>query len=172
MLYITHRFVFQRAADIHSGGITRAVNLWGCAMNLGPSESFLTPVPLSDRLASELLEPNSALRATTVRSGSAVVIRADGEVDASNEHTWRGLVTEAAAVASHPGPVVIDVNSLDFMGCCAFTVLADEAERLRSRGIALRMVSSNPGVARIVDACSFSSVLPVHPTTEAAISAA
>lgn len=141
-------------------------------MNLGPSESFSVPVPLSNRLASELDEPNSALRATTVRTGSAVLIRAGGEVDASNEHTWRGLVTEASAVATHPGPLVIDVSSLAFMGCCAFTVLADEAQRLRRRGITLRMVSSDPGVARIVDACSFASVLPVHPTTEAALSAA
>lgn len=141
-------------------------------MNLGPSESFSIPVPLSNRLASQLGEPNSSLRATTVRSGSAVLIRAGGEVDASNEHTWRGLVAEASAVATQPGVLVVDVNSLDFMACCAFTVLADEAERLRRRGITLRMVSSNPGVARIVDACSFGNVLPVHPTTEAALSAA
>ena len=141
-------------------------------MNVGPSESSLTPVPLSNRLASELEEPNSALRATTVRTGSAVLIRAGGEVDASNEHTWRGLVSEASAVATRPGLLVVDVTSLDFMGCCAFTVLADEAERLRHRGISLRMVTSNPGVARIVDACSFSGVLPIHPTTEAALSVA
>lgn len=141
-------------------------------MNLGPSDSFSVPVPLSDRLSLELGEPSSTLRATTVRSGSAVVIRAGGEVDASNEHTWQGLLAEASAVAARPGPLIVDVTELDFMGCCAFAVLADEAERCRRRGITLRLVSSDPAVARIVSACGFGHVLPVHPTTESALSAA
>ncbi|MDP7733563.1 anti-sigma factor antagonist [Mycobacterium paragordonae] len=141
-------------------------------MNLGPSESFSIPVPLSDRLSLELGEPDSTLRATTVRSGSAVVIRAGGEVDAANEHTWRGLLREASAVAVRPGPLIVDVTGLDFMGACAFAVLADEAERSRRRGVTLRLVSSNPGVARIVEACAFGHVLPVHPTTESALAAA
>ncbi|OBK12691.1 anti-sigma factor antagonist [Mycobacterium asiaticum] len=141
-------------------------------MNLGPSNTFSSPVSLSSGLSSQLEQPSSTLRATTVRSASAVVVRAGGEVDASNEHTWQGLVTEAATAASQAGLLVVDVNGLEFMGCCAFTVLADEAERCRERGITLRMVSGNPGVARIVDACAFSNVLPVHPTTESALTVA
>ncbi|MCQ4363591.1 anti-sigma factor antagonist [Mycobacterium gordonae] len=141
-------------------------------MNLGPSDSFSIPVQLSDRLSLELGEPSSTLRASTVRSGSAVVIRAGGEVDAANEHTWRGLLAEASAVASRPGPLIVDVSALDFMGCCAFAVLADQAERSRRRGVTLRLVSSDPGIARIVDACGFGHMLPVHPTTESALSAA
>ncbi|BDB43724.1 MULTISPECIES: anti-sigma factor antagonist [Mycobacterium] len=141
-------------------------------MNIGPSESFSIPLPFSSRLASELGGPTSTLRATTLRNGSAVVVQAGGEVDAANEHTWQGLLREAAAVAVAPGPLVVDVSGLDFMGCCAFTVLADEAERCRRRGITLRMVSDDPGLGRIVHACALSGVLPVHPTTEAALAAA
>ncbi|OBK28162.1 anti-anti-sigma factor [Mycobacterium asiaticum] len=140
-------------------------------MNLGPFDSFSISVPLSNRLSSELGEPNSTLHATTLRNGPAVIIRAHGEVDASNEHTWQSLISEAAAVVSRPGPLVVDVSGLDFMGCCAFTVLADEAERCRRRGITLRVVSREPGVARIVDACAFANVLPVYPTTESALAA-
>jgi anti-anti-sigma factor len=142
-------------------------------MNLAPADSFPTPVKLSTRLVAELGEPDSTLRATTQRCGSAVIIRAGGEIDASNEHTWQGLVTEAAAVATRPGPLVVDVGGLDFMGCCAFAVLAEEADRCRGRGIELRLVSRHYGVARIIqEACGFSGVLPVHPTTESALSAA
>ena len=140
-------------------------------MNLAPPESFLTQVTLSARLVSELGDPHSTLRATTQRNGPAVVVRAGGEVDASNEHTWHQLVSEAAAVATQPGPFVIDVNGLDFMACCAFAVLADEAERCRHRGVQLRLVSCEPGVARVVEACNLSDVLPVHPTTDSALSA-
>jgi anti-anti-sigma factor len=125
---------------------------------------------LSTRLITELGDPQSTLRATTQRNGPVVIIRAGGEIDASNEDTWRRLVSEAAAVATPPGPFVVDVNGLGFMGCCAYSVLADEADRCRRRGVGLRLVSCDPSVARIIKACEFSVVLPVHPTTDSALS--
>lgn len=140
-------------------------------MNLDSAESFSIPVPLSSQLVAELHEPTGTLRATTVRRASAVLVSAFGEIDAANEDIWHDLVSEAAAVALKPGSIIVDVSGLDFMGCCAFTVLANEAERCRRRGVALRVVSNDPGVARIVSACDFSTVLPVHPTTESALAA-
>ena len=55
------------------------------------------------------------------------------------------------------------------MGCCAFAVLAEEAERCRVRGVELRLVSHQPIVARIVDACGLSRVLPIYPTVDSAL---
>lgn len=141
-------------------------------MNMVPAEAISVPVTLSSQLVADLEQPSQTLRATTVRNGSAVVIRVGGEIDAANERTWARLVNEAAAVAARPGPVIVDVSGLDFMGCCAFTVLADEAERCRHRGIAIRIVSNDAAVSRIVAACAFTTVLPVHPTTESALAAA
>ena len=129
-------------------------------------------VMLSTRLVYELGDPHSTLRATTDRNGAAVFINAGGEVDACNEHTWRQLVSEAASVVIPPGPFVVDVTGLDFMGCCAFAVLADEAQRCRERGIELRLVSREPIVARIVDACGLNRVLPIYPTSDAALASA
>jgi anti-anti-sigma factor len=127
---------------------------------------------LSTRLVYELGDPHSTLRATTDRCGSAVLINAGGEIDACNEHTWRHLVSEAASVVTPPGPLVVDVTGLDFMGCCAFSVLVDEAQRCRRRGIELRLVSRQPIVARIVDACGLSGMLPIYPTTDFALATA
>jgi len=127
---------------------------------------------LSTRLVCELGDPQSTLRATTDRNGAAVLINAGGEVDACNEHTWRQLVSEAASVVIPPGPFVVDVTGLDFMGCCAFAVLAHEAQRCRERGIELRLVSREPIVARIVDACGLNRVLPIYPTADAALASA
>jgi anti-anti-sigma factor len=124
---------------------------------------------LSTRLVSNLREEHSTLRATTDRNGHAVVIHAGGEVDACNEDTWRQLVSEAANVVTAPGPFVVDVTGLDFMAACAFAVLAEEAERCQSRGVELRLVSYQPVVARIVKACGLSGVLPIYPTTDAAL---
>ncbi|MCV7076085.1 anti-sigma factor antagonist [Mycobacterium szulgai] len=141
-------------------------------MKLAPAESSTTTVMLSTRLTTQLGQPQSTLRAITQRNGSAVVIRAGGEIDASNEQNWRSLLAEAAAVAAAPGPLVVDLNGLDFMGCCAFAILADEADRCRHRGIELRLVSRDASMARIIAACGLTGVLPLHPTAESALSVA
>ncbi|MEB3983173.1 anti-sigma factor antagonist [Mycobacterium sp. 663a-19] len=124
---------------------------------------------LSARLVYELGDPHSTLRATTDRFGAAVLINAGGEIDACNERTWRRLVTEAGAVVTPPGHLVVDVTGLDFMGCCAFAVLAEQAQQCHRRGFELRLVSRQPVVARIVDACGLGALLPIYPTADSAL---
>jgi anti-anti-sigma factor len=142
-------------------------------MSLTITESFSPapspPLMLSTRLVYELGDPNSTLRATTDRRDAAVVISAGGEIDACNEDTWRHLVSEAASVVTAPGHLVVDVSGLDFMGGCAFAALAEEAARCRRRGVDVRLVSYQPIVARIVDACGLSGVLHIYPTVDSAI---
>ena len=125
---------------------------------------------LSSRLISELAQARSTLRMTTERIGLAVIVTAGGELDASNEATWRRLLSEAAAAAGPPGPLVVDTGGLDFMGCCAYAALAEEAQHCRRRGVQVRLVG-NHGVARIVDACNLSELLPVDASVDAALSA-
>lgn len=133
---------------------------------------FTTQLMLSTRLVYELGDPHSRLRATTHRSGLAVLVTAGGEIDACNERTWGHLISEAAAVVTSPGPLVVDVTGLDFMGCCAFAVLAEESRRCQERDIELRLVSHERIVARIVDACGLSRLLPIYPTADSALAAA
>nr|WP_304441691.1 anti-sigma factor antagonist [Mycobacterium sp. 852002-51163_SCH5372311] len=136
------------------------------------SRPGIAQVMLSTRLIRELGDPHSTLRATAQRSGPAMIVRAGGEIDAANEHTWLQLLGEVSAITAPPGPLVVDVNDVEFMGCCALEVLADEAQRCQFRGIDLRLVSHNPGLARVVEACGLDEVLPVHPTTDAALAEA
>jgi anti-anti-sigma factor len=131
-----------------------------------PSSSHLM---LSSRLISELAQARSTLRTTTERSDSAVIVHAGGELDASNEAIWRHLLGEAAAAARPPGPLVVDTSGLDFMACCAFATLAEQAERCRGHGVEMRLVSSQPVVKRIVAACGLSELLPVDSTVDAAL---
>jgi anti-anti-sigma factor len=126
---------------------------------------------LSSRLVSELAQARSTLRTTTERIGVAVIVSAGGELDASNEAIWRRLLGEAAAAAGPPGPLVVDTNGLDFIGCCAYAALGEEAERCRRRGVEMRLVSSQPVVSRIVAACGLSELLPVDDSVDAALSA-
>lgn len=113
-----------------------------------------------------------ALHATTERNGSAVIITVAGEVDASNDGDWRYLLAQMSATAPAPGPVVVDVRGLDFIGCCAYAVLARQSERCRRRGVTLSLVSTQPIVARTVAACGLRWLLPICPTIGAALSRA
>jgi anti-anti-sigma factor len=132
--------------------------------------SFNHPM-LSSRLISELSRARGTLRATTERNGPVVIVSAGGELDASNEAVWRRLLDEAAAAASSPGPLVVDTSGTDFMACCAYAALGDEAERCRRRGVDMRLVSNQPAVARIIAACGLSELLPVDHSVDAALSA-
>lgn len=112
------------------------------------------------------------LRAATQHHGRAVIITVAGELDASNEGDWQHLLAQMAAAATAPGPVVVDVRGLGFMGSCAYTVLARQAERCRRRGVTLCLVSTQPGVARTVAACGLRWMLAIYPTIESALSRA
>jgi len=135
------------------------------------AEPSFNHLMLSSRLISELAQARSTLRTTIERSDLAVIVSAGGELDASNETTWRRLLSEAATAAGSPGPLVVDISGLDFMGCCAYAALGEEAERCRRRGVEMRLVSSQPIVARIVTACGLSELLPVDDSVDTALSA-
>ena len=141
-------------------------------MTLAPADTF-PGIPqrlmLSTRLLAELGSTHSKLRATAQRDGAAVIVYAGGDIDACNEDAWRRLLVEAAAAVTAPGLLVVETSGLEFMACCAFSVLADELDDCRERGIELRLVSCQPVVARVVDACGLGAILPVFPTVDAAL---
>jgi anti-anti-sigma factor len=112
------------------------------------------------------------LRITTQRIGTAVIVDVCGEVDASNEGSWARLLRAISTTSMAPGPIVVDVRGLEFMGLCAFAVLAEEAKQCQRRGIRLRLVSRQPIVARIIRECGLRWLLPVHPTIDRALRSA
>jgi anti-anti-sigma factor len=128
------------------------------------------PGASSTQLSSQCGDAPSGLRAVTECTGSAVVVHVDGDIDATNESIWQRLVSRSAGIAIAPGPFVIDVRDLDFMGSCAYAVLAQEAVRCRRRGVSLRLVTSQPVVARTIAACGLRRVLPMFTTVETALS--
>lgn len=134
------------------------------------AEQSFNHLVLSSRLISELAQSHSSLRATTERSGPVVIVSAGGDLDASNESIWRCLLSEAAAAAGPPGPLVVDTSSVDFMACCAYAALGEQAEHCRRRGVEMRLVGNQPHVARVVAACGLSDLLPVDESVDAALS--
>ncbi|QUR67662.1 anti-sigma factor antagonist [Mycobacterium spongiae] len=136
-------------------------------MNTVAVRSF--PGPSNARLSSQPNDTHSGLRAVTECTGSAVVVHVGGDIDASNEAAWQRLVNRSAAIAIAPGPFVIDIRDLEFMGSCAYAVLAQESVRCRRRGVSLRLVTSQPIVARTIAACGLRRLVPMYPTVETAL---
>jgi anti-anti-sigma factor len=130
------------------------------------------PLTLSANLVLALNNPRGVLSTVAQRNGTIVTVYAGGEVDAANEQSWRQQLRQAAAATTPPGPLVIDTDGLDFMGCCAFTALAEEADRCRSRGIRMCLVSRKPIVRRIITAAALGSRLRLYPNMDTALSAA
>jgi anti-anti-sigma factor len=126
--------------------------------------------PSKTQLSSQTSDTDSGLRATTERTGSAVVVHVGGDIDASNQSVWQRLVSHSAAIATAPGPLVIDALELDFMGSGAYAALAHESMQCQQRGVSLRLVSSQPVVARTLAACGLRRLLPMYPTVAEALS--
>ena len=135
-------------------------------------QTYPIPLTLSANLVSALNNPRGVLRTVAQRDGSTVTVYVGGEVDAANEHSWQQLLREAAAATPAPGLLVIDTDGLDFMGSCAFTALAEEADHCRRRGIVMCVVSCKPIVGRVITAGGLGSLLPVYPNADTALSAA
>lgn len=79
------------------------------------------------------------------------------------------LVSRTDSIASAPGPFVIDVRAIDFMGTCAYLALANEAVRCGRRGVELRLVSNQPVVARTIAACGLGRLLPLYASLDTAL---
>lgn len=129
----------------------------------------------SARASNNSFRPHAAgaqsdLRSITESSGSSVVIHVGGDIDVSNESTWRHLLSQTAAQAVAPGSFVIDLRELEFMGSRGYAVLAHEAAQCRSRGITLRLVTSQPIVAQTINACGLRPLVPTYTTVETALS--
>ncbi|OBJ56193.1 anti-sigma factor antagonist [Mycobacterium sp. 1423905.2] len=128
-----------------------------------------TSSPPSRRPGSQPSDPHSGLRSVTETTGSAVVVHVGGDVDASNEAVWRRLVTRNASVAIAPGPFVVDIRDAEFLGSCAYAVLAQESVKCGRRGVSLRLVTSQPIVARTIAACGLRRLLPMYTSVETAL---
>lgn len=117
----------------------------------------------------EAFESASRLRVHVERSDAAMVLRVGGDIDLSNLASWRCLLGEVSGATVAPGTLIIDIDPAGFLGLCAFTALADTAEDCRRRGINLRLVDTQPALARVIALCQWDDELPIYPSVLAAI---
>lgn len=125
---------------------------------------------MSANLLWALKKPRGIVGTLVTRDQAIVTVHASGEVDAADKDSWRQLLREAAAATPSPGLLMIHTDGLDFMGGCAFTALADTADRCLIRGVRICLVSRQPIVSRIVNATGLAALLPIYPDADTALS--
>lgn len=103
--------------------------------------------------------------------GAAVVVRASGEVDISCVASWGRHLHRAGELATPPGPVVVDLDGLTFLGACGLRALEDAWQICWGRGIVLRLATSNPLYTRMLATVDALRVLETFPTVPAALAA-
>ncbi|MEU9047011.1 MULTISPECIES: STAS domain-containing protein [unclassified Kitasatospora] len=107
------------------------------------------------------------LRITTTRSGTAVTVRLDGEVDQGD----RGILEDvlAKALADSPARLIIDLAGLTF--CYSVCLNALLTVRLQAEAAGVRMVLAAPPAQtrRLLEITGADEVFPIHATVPVAL---
>ncbi|MBF6169289.1 STAS domain-containing protein [Streptomyces gardneri] len=117
-------------------------------------------------------DPRTRLSSSLRRQGPAVVMSTRGIADAFTLNVWQQDISRAVecAEASSCG-LVVDTTKLEFLSCRAVKTLAREADRCRSGGTSVSLVSPSPAIARIAAADPVMARLPIHSTVVSALTA-
>ena len=79
------------------------------------------------------------------------------------------VLEDTVAEAGHADNLVIDLTECSFVDSAALRVLAQTARALSDRGGRLALVATDPGIRRILEITAVDTLLPVHPTIDAAL---
>lgn len=110
------------------------------------------------------------LRTRTLGDGTAVV-SVEGEIDLANRDA---LAAELATPTADPAVrlLVCDLSATTFLACSGLSVLLEVKGTLAARGAALRVVTADPTVLRMLDATGQRDRLDVHDHLDTALSGA
>jgi anti-anti-sigma factor len=100
----------------------------------------------------------------TPPDGSAVVVRVDGELDMATSSSL-----EQALDGTDPGGrIVIDLSGCTFLDSSALRVLVQQARAADNAGGRIALVTTDPGILRVLEIATTETLLPVHDTIESA----
>ncbi|MER7005834.1 STAS domain-containing protein [Dactylosporangium sp. NPDC000555] len=108
------------------------------------------------------------LRARVERRGDATVVRLDGVLDVDSSPSLRSAVL--ACLAAEPSVIVLDVADLRHRDDVALTVLPALAQHAAAwPGSAMTLAAAPPPLASALDRMAVARLVPVFPTTDAAL---
>jgi anti-anti-sigma factor len=97
--------------------------------------------------------------------GGAVVLEVEGELDmATAPHLEERFDDMGLA-----GRTVIDLTACTFLDSSAVRVLVAAARDATAAGGTVALVATDPGILRVLDISGVDTLLPVHPSRDAAL---
>lgn len=103
---------------------------------------------------------------------SAVVVRADGEVDSGTVGTLTEALTAGlAAAGEHPTRLlVVELDGVTYFGSAGLNAVLGCYEQGLADGVSVRVVASNPEVVRPIEVTKLDGPLRPYPTVADAVS--
>ena len=105
-------------------------------------------------------DPRLALHTHSPADG-VVVVAAKGEIDLANRDALAAALTPTTADPA-VRLLVCDLSAVTFLACSGLSVLLDAKAELSARGAALRVVTADPTVLRMLDATGQRAALDVR----------
>jgi anti-anti-sigma factor len=136
------------------------------------AEPIPAPRNTADAARHRLASPDPLLALRTYTPGAGVVIvSADGEIDLANRDA---LAAALGPPAADPATrlMVCDLSALTFLACSGLSVLLDAQRELVARGAALRVVTADRTVLRMLEITDLRSALDVRDSLADALPAA
>jgi anti-sigma B factor antagonist len=97
------------------------------------------------------------------------VVRAHGDLDLTTAPRLREQVVQI--VSGGQPRIVLDVQGVDFVDSTGLGVLIGLLKRTRSQGGDLRLVSTRPGLRKILELTALDRALPLSADVDAAVDA-
>lgn len=94
-----------------------------------------------------------------------VVVRVEGELDMATS----GNLEEAIADAEPGVRLVIDLTECTFLDSSAVRVLVETVRSMEQSKGNVSLVARDPGILRVLEIAAVDTMLPVHPTLDAAL---
>ena len=107
-----------------------------------------------------------SLNVTELRSGSVVVLRADGRLDAAGAVVFEQEML--GRVAAGARRIVVDCSKLDYINSAGLRVLLIAAKRLAADSGALALAAATGQIRSVLEIVGFDSVFPVCGTVDEA----
>jgi anti-anti-sigma factor len=100
--------------------------------------------------------------------GTAIVLRAVGEIDAASATVLTDQLAHAAKTAIPPGPVVLDLRAIEFMGSAGMAMLIATHQLCQDQHVVFRVVAG-PTVTRRLELLGLLTFVTIRLTLDEAL---
>ncbi|NIH78865.1 STAS domain-containing protein [Amycolatopsis viridis] len=109
------------------------------------------------------------LRVTRRLVDGAIVVAAIGDVDLTSAPELDKQVQSACAETQPPGPVVVDLSGVSFLGSIGLSMLVNAQQKCQEKSVELRVVATSRAVLRPLQVTRLDEQLHITSSLEEAV---